>query len=154
MSGRREDPCRGEMMLTYSWLMTFVVFSKSHKADSKGLETGTDGWSKLDGRMDKRRVFNQRYSRQVTECQTLETLKMKRWFVHNKCHQRWVETILKQILAHTVWANSLQTWLQTPQNQKEKCDKHSKYPFSSPNLWALVKRVFSDYEYFTNNQNN
>lgn len=50
-----------EMKLTYSWLMTFVVFSKSHKADSEGLKTGTNGWSKLDSKTDKRHVFNQRY---------------------------------------------------------------------------------------------
>ena len=41
--------------------MTFVVFSKSHKADSEGLKTGTNGWSKLDSKTDKRHVFNQRY---------------------------------------------------------------------------------------------
>lgn len=37
-----------EVMLTYSWLMASVVFSKGHKANSNGLETGPDGWSELE----------------------------------------------------------------------------------------------------------
>lgn len=45
-----------QMILTYSWLMASVVFSKGHKADSDGLETGPNGWSELEG-VDKNKDF-------------------------------------------------------------------------------------------------
>lgn len=35
--------------------MALVVFSKGHKADSDGLETGSDGWSELERGMNKTR---------------------------------------------------------------------------------------------------
>lgn len=38
-----------QMLLTYAWMMASVVFSKGHKADSDGLETGTNGWGELEG---------------------------------------------------------------------------------------------------------
>lgn len=45
-----------KMMLTYSWLMASVVFSKGHKADSNGLETGPNGWSELEGGVGKKKT--------------------------------------------------------------------------------------------------
>lgn len=50
--------------------MAFIVFSKGHEANRKGLETGPNGWSELEGGMDKKRdSFNQRNEKQVTEYQ-------------------------------------------------------------------------------------
>lgn len=37
-----------EAMLTYSWLMTLVVFTKGHEANSDGLKTWSDGRRKLE----------------------------------------------------------------------------------------------------------
>lgn len=55
VAGWWEDTAAEKMMLTYSWLMALVVFSKGHKADSDGLETGSDGWSELERGMNKTR---------------------------------------------------------------------------------------------------
>lgn len=50
--------------------MAFIVFSKGHEANSKGLETGLNGWSELEGGVDKKRdSFNQRNEKQATEYQ-------------------------------------------------------------------------------------
>lgn len=50
-----EDTAAEKMMLTYSRLMALVVFSKGHKANSDGLETGSDGWSELERGMNRTR---------------------------------------------------------------------------------------------------
>lgn len=55
VAGWWEGTAADNLMLTYSWLMASVVFSKGHKADSDGLETGPDGWSELQGGMNKNR---------------------------------------------------------------------------------------------------
>lgn len=49
VAGWWEGTAADKTMLTYSWLMPFVVFSKGHKADSDGLETGPNAWSELEG---------------------------------------------------------------------------------------------------------
>ena len=54
VAGCWEGAAAYEMMLTYSWLMALVVFSKGHEADSDGLKTGSNGWSELEGRMGKK----------------------------------------------------------------------------------------------------
>ena len=47
VAGWWESAAADKIMLTYSWLMALVVLPKGHKADGNGLETGSDGWSKL-----------------------------------------------------------------------------------------------------------